>query len=87
MKKQSKAKEEQGYVISPCCCDNCANLEFGMELPAWMHERNLEALRVGDPPYYGEDRKVRKCHLRCAVGGFAVKKTAFCDCYFSMETA
>ena len=64
MSKQSEAKERQGYDPNPvpATCSNCRYFTFEM--------REYEGW---DRKMYTEQRK-----LRCALGGFAVKKRACC---------
>lgn len=79
MSKQSDAKDRQGYnpKPEPKTCTNCRHFEFDTELPVWIQEQNLIAQVRGSPAPYGPECAVFK-NLRCAIGGFAVKRMATC---------
>lgn len=69
MSSQSDAKDKQRYVekLIPNVCSNC------------LHYRSVIDTHKG---VYGGEWKSEK-NRRCALGGFAVKKTATCE-YFAM---
>lgn len=65
MSKQTEAKTKQGYVpkLTPQACMNCASFKFDM-------------VPTNYPPGYAQEKQG---NLRCAIGGFAVKKMGTCD--------
>lgn len=68
MSKQSEAKESQGYrPASARQCANCKAFSSTTEkVPRWN----------GDPTGW-----IKEANKRCTLGGFAVTKTAICDCW------
>ncbi len=72
MSKQSDAKEAQQYNEKPIphVCSNCLNY------------RSVVTTNKG---IFGGSYQTEK-NRRCAIGGFAVKKTASCDA-FNMDTS
>lgn len=79
MSKQSDAKKSQDYNPKPATktCANCRHLEFTSRLPEWMAEANDRRICMGSTLMYGPEYELQK-DLRCAIGGFAVKKMATC---------
>lgn len=81
MSKQAKAKEEQGYKASGPNCGNCRHFTSEMVPIKWMVERNAELARKGQGP--GRDLSLpanqKETNMRCVIGGFATKKTAYCS--------
>lgn len=73
--KQAKAKEVQGYEQkpNPKTCINCRHYEFDMEIPLWQRMANDK-----QPGRYDFALNAFPHNLRCALGGFAVKKMATC---------
>ena len=66
MSKQSEAKARQRYVEKPIQ-SVCSNCEH---------------FRSNKEPFDGVFGEwTRESNLRCTLGGFAVKKTATCDCW------
>ena len=65
MSKQSEAKERQGYVPKalPRTCCNCAHFKMDTETKTTQ---------------WGQSWTV-DTNLRCAIGGFAVKKMGTCN--------
>ena len=78
MSKQSEAKAAQGYTTAVRNCGNCARLTSETTLPRWMANKNAERECLGLAPHYRLPRDGVEKNFRCAVGGFAVKKTATC---------
>lgn len=78
MSKQSEAKKSQGYVAKavPQTCQHCANMRSRLDLPRWMRECN-ELNPQG--AVYGIEIYGAMTDLRCALGGFAVKKMGACN--------
>ena len=62
--KQQKAKNEQGYIAKPIP-KSCSRCEHFL----------MDTEKVKS--YFVDFTK--ESNLRCAIGGFAVKKTATCD--------
>lgn len=71
MSKQSKAKEEQGYVAKavPMTCGNCAHFESDFK---------------NSTGYFGGGYQT-EINLRCGIGGFAVKKMGTCSRFEQKE--
>ena len=78
MSKQSEAKAAQGYTTAVRNCGNCSRLTSEKALPRWMDNKNVERESVGLAPIYRLPRDGVEKNFRCAVGGFAIKKTATC---------
>ena len=67
MSKQSKAKDNQGYIEGPIpkTCATCVSLAMDrLPVVGW----------DGKPNGY-----MKETNVRCAIGGFAVRKTATCN--------
>lgn len=72
MSKQSEAKEMQHYTMNNPVCQNCENFRSNVEV-------------VTEGWNKGETKETK---MRCNIGGFAVKKTAYCNEHeYSMEGA
>lgn len=74
MSKQSEAKKTQMYNPKPIhrTCSNCAHFTSEYRPVKWAAEQ------------YGEEEAIRRgivkeTNMRCAIGGFAVKRGARCD--------
>jgi len=65
MSKQSENKEKQGYTMKQGTCGNCRYYTSEMK----EHK-----------DFYGQNWKEEKSK-RCAIGGFAVKKTGVCNLF------
>lgn len=79
MSSQSVAKKEQGYGEQGPVCGNCQHYRSEMQLPAWMKRRNEEAAAAGKvPEFRAPGNSTEEKNKRCNLGGFAVKKTAWC---------
>ncbi len=73
MSKISEAKEKQGYVGhfeqgTPPLCRNCSNFEF--DLIDKSYNSGYQIIEW-----------IEQKSMRCAIGGFAVKKMASCDLF------
>jgi len=81
MSKQQKAKEEQGYRLPGPSCGNCVRFKSDMTPIKWMVENNEWAKERGVEPRYDLNSPAcqKESNLRCTVGGFAVKKTGYCN--------
>lgn len=81
MSKQAKAKEEQGYRLSGPTCSNCRNFASDMVPIKWMAEKNAQCTARGESPCYDLSwpANQKETNMRCAIGGFAVKKMAHCN--------
>lgn len=91
----SKAKEQCGYTDRPTLpiCGRCVNFSSTRELPAWIAQeigRNgsvwLNNSRFAEVDKVPDAVRVEK-NLRCAIHGFAVKKTASCQSFRAREEA
>lgn len=80
MSAQATAKAAQGYQAKPVpsVCGNCAHFTTELVLPKWMSDRNAALAADGHRISYSDEYK-REKNLRCAIGNFAVKKSATCD--------
>lgn len=81
MSKQAKAKEEQGYRLLGPACGNCRHFTSEMVPIKWMVERNAKLTRQGQALALLDlslPANQKETNMRCAIGGFAVKKTAYC---------
>lgn len=86
MSKQEEARKKQGYNTDTLnCCGNCANRKFDLKLSRWMQEDNELSIAMGHGERYGDAHLQEKSN-RCAIGGFAVKKTAVCNCWKPIAT-
>jgi len=78
MSKQSEAKAKQGYTEAVNNCGNCKHLQSDLVLTAWMSKKNADYLsKYETPPFNIEKHGIEK-NIRCGIGGFKAKKTAFC---------
>lgn len=76
---QTRAKEYQGYVKSGPSCGNCRHFLSDFVPIKWVVELNEEFAAKGRPPAYDVTlpaNTVEK-NMRCGIGGFPVKKTAY----------
>lgn len=82
LSKQAKAKEQQGYDSKPAArtCGKCKYFSAEKELPEWMVAANK-----GRVVRYTIEQHGREKNLRCAVGGFAVKKLATCSLFEPLQ--
>ena len=80
MIKQSIAKAAQGYEPKPVSstCGNCANFTSELRLSAYCIHKNAKDVARGMKPAFTVENYGQERNLRCALGGFAVKKTATC---------
>ena len=75
MSKTTEAKAAQGYDPKPLqTCTHCEHYRSETALPAWAVKANAGKGRTYTLGEYGKEGKVR-----CALGGFAIKKTASCQ--------
>ena len=81
MSDQSEAKAAQGYTTAVRNCGNCARFTSEKALPRWMANQNAARECVGLSPIYSIPCNGIEKNFRCAIGGFAVKKTAVCKQY------
>lgn len=81
MSKQAKAKEEQGYRLSGPTCGDCRNFASVMVPIKWMADANKKCADRGEAPSYDLTLSAnqKETNMRCAIGGFAVKKMAYCN--------
>lgn len=81
MSKQSQAREEQGYRHEAPRCGNCRRFTSDSLPIPWMVRMNDEFVSAGRPAPYDMTlpENLKEGNLRCGIGGFAVKKTAYCN--------
>lgn len=76
MSNRSEAKIRQEYTVDSPKCSNCKHFVSSAKPISWMlaenQKRGFERYDLTQPQNRVET------DLRCNVGGFAVKKTAFC---------
>ena len=79
MSKQAEAKQAQGYSASGPTCSNCHHFTSEIVPINWMVHYNNECVAKGKDPYYDLTLPVsqKETNMRCAIGGFAIKKTAY----------
>ena len=77
MSKQSEAKEKQNYCAKPIQikCANCKHLTQDF----FHYDTTYSRVNGKNPDISKYARPTYSENLRCAIGGFAVKKTAYCD--------
>ncbi len=83
MSKQSEAKQAQGYSPHGPTCGQCQHFQSDFVPFPWMVKRNAERIADGMTPQYDLTlpQHQREANLRCGIGGFAVKKAAYCKRY------
>lgn len=76
MSKQSEAKIRQEYTVDSPKCSNCKHFSSSMKPINWMLAENQ---KLGHERYdLTQSQNQVETDFRCKVGGFAIKKTAFC---------
>lgn len=72
MSRQSEAKESQQYTTNNPVCQNCEHFRSDVDVVT-------EGWNKG---------QTKETKMRCDIGRFAVRKTAYCDLHeYSMEGA
>lgn len=81
MSKQSEAKTNQGYSTRGPTCGNCKHFKSDMKPIKWMADDNEENIRRGLLPRFDTalSENQSEVNLRCGIGGFSVKKAAYCN--------